>query len=66
MGANAGEYSAPHQAQTDPVSLTKILGVMALCVTLIGAVLAFCIMWIIRVGKAEHAEKQKNLAKKQD
>ncbi|KAG0314123.1 hypothetical protein BGZ99_008357 [Dissophora globulifera] len=63
MDSNSA-YNAPHQAQTDPVSWVKILGTMALCMTLIGSILALCIMWIIRVGKAEHAEKQKKLADK--
>lgn len=59
-------YMNPHQAQTDAVSITRILGIIAVGFTLISVVLFLCISWIIRVGKAEHAEKQKQLAKKQE
>jgi hypothetical protein len=56
----------PHQAQTDPIPLTKILGTIALCFILMSAILGLAVMWIIRVGKAEHAEKQRRLAKKEE
>ncbi|KAG9322106.1 hypothetical protein KVV02_005590 [Mortierella alpina] len=59
-------YMNPHQAQTDAVPITRILGIVAVGFTLISAVLFLCINWIIRVGKAEHAEKQKKLARKQE
>ncbi|KAF9355398.1 hypothetical protein BGX26_006614 [Mortierella sp. AD094] len=48
------------------IPLSKIIGAIVLCVAIIGASLSLSIMWIIRVGKAEHAEKQKALAKKDD
>ncbi|KAF9367010.1 hypothetical protein BGX21_007928, partial [Mortierella sp. AD011] len=41
------------------VPLSTVIGSIVLCIAVIGAFLSVSIMWIVRVGKAEHAERQK-------
>ena len=58
MDAQAENY--PVQAQAD-VPLAKVLGIMAVCFSLICLVLVGGVRWIVRVGKAEHEEKLQKL-----
>ncbi|KAF9176503.1 hypothetical protein BGZ49_006206, partial [Haplosporangium sp. Z 27] len=48
------------------VSMLRIATAVLLSIGVIAIMLTLSIMWIIRVGKAEHAAKQKLAAKKDE
>jgi len=57
------------QAEPD-IPLAKVLGIMVLCLSLVGLALFAGVKFIIRAGRAEHEERQQKLrdeiSKKED